>query len=218
MPINILYREVTCKTQMFWVEILTTVVGQLGSAGTVFSQIPLLVRFWVSAGHRRHLKWEGEVQLQPYSLPSEGQGQAPGPAVETLYITADPLAGGGAGVAQHPDSPHLQLPRDLLLLLFRGMEQVHVHLCAETPASPATASGLQGLRHRCRPQLVSKVTVDFIGLQFISVSSLLSATSSFLPHLPIWLVQRLHVLGLTWGAEPTAVRDCTTSSHTCRQV
>lgn len=85
MPINILYGEITYKTQMFWVEILTTVVGQLGSAGTVFSQIPLLVRFWVSAGHRRHLKWEGEVQLQPYSLPSEGQGQAPGPAGDLAH-------------------------------------------------------------------------------------------------------------------------------------
>ena len=57
-----------------------------------------------------------------------------GPQPTCVHITLDPVAG-GAGVTQHPTSPHLHLSRDCSFG-FSEVQSRCVHLCAESPASP----------------------------------------------------------------------------------
>lgn len=139
-----------------------------------------------------------------------------GPQPTCVHITLDPVAG-GAGVTQHPTSPHLHFLRDCSF----GFSAVQSRCLCISVRSPqllptSAALGPPVGRHRCGPYLILKATADFVGLQFITVCSSLSTTPSSLPHFSAWPTQRLHLLILRWGAQPT--RDYTTSSHTCRLV
>ena len=155
-------------------------VHRLGSARFVFLRIPFLVRFWVSAGHKRHLLGEEEGQPQPYLGHSEGQSQVPGSAAHVGTHHPWPHSGWGHSIPPHPTSTS----REIFSSGFsEAQSQVRVpSLHWEPNFSPPR-------RHR---------------------------GASFLPHLPVWLTQRLHLFILRWGAQPT--RDCTTGSHTCTQV